>query len=301
MMAEQDGLRDWYRAFAGRMAANPDMGLVVMREAFEQFHTVAAEAPGVSFADEDAGGVPALWCIPSDGVADRVVLFFHGGGFVIGSPFSHRKLAAHLAAAAGVRVLAVDYRRTPHHPFPAQIDDAVTAYRWLLGRGIRPEHIATAGDSAGGNLATTVVLKLRDLGEPLPAAIAPLSPWYDMETKLPGLDANAATDAMVGRSLLQGLAVAFLGGASPRDPLANPLYADLSGLPPLFLSAGGHETLADNVTALAERAREAGVDVTVEITPGRQHVFQAAAGRHSDADASVAAIGAWLRKQLRLP
>lgn len=299
-MAQKDGLREWYQSFSDRVAANPDMGLDVMREAFEQIHTVAKEAPGVTYEDVDAGGVPALWCIPPGGASDRAVLYFHGGGFVIGSRFSHRKLGGHLANATGARVLVLDYRLAPEHPFPAQIDDAVAAYKWLLGQGIRPEHIATCGDSAGGNLATSVVLKLRDLGEPLPAAIAPLSPWYDMEAKLPGLETNAATDAIVQKPLLEALAGMFLGGASPSDPLTNPLYADPTGLPPMFLNAGGYETIGDNATTFADKAKNAGVDVTMAVTPERQHVFQFAAGNHTDADASIAAVGGWIRKHLGL-
>lgn len=297
----RDGLREWYQAFSERVAADPDMGLVVMREAFEQIHVTAAEAPGVSYADVDASGIPALWCIPEGAPADRAILFFHGGGFVIGSRFTHRKLGGHLARAAGVKVLVLEYRLAPEHPYPAQLEDGLTAYRWLGQQGITPAHIATSGDSAGGNLATSLVLKLRDLGEALPAAVAPLSPWYDMEGKLPGLEKQAATDAIVQRPLLEALAGMFLGETgSASDPLANPLYADPTGLPPMFLSAGGYETIGDNAETFATTASAAGVDVTMVTTPERQHVFQFAAGVHPDADASLAAVGGWLRTQLGL-
>lgn len=297
----QDGLRDWYRAFGERVAANPDMTLESMREAFEGIHHVGAEAPGVSYSDADADGVPILWAFPEGGAADRAVLYFHGGGFVFGSRYTHRKLAGHLARAAGVPVAVVEYRLAPEHQFPAQIEDARTAYRWLLGRGVEPGHIATSGDSAGGNLATSVVLRLRDGGDPLPAAIAPLSPWYDMEAKLPGLEERAATDAIVQRPMIEMLAGLFLGETGSRsDPLANPLYADPTGLPPMLFAVAGHETIADNSVNFAEAARAAGVDATVEETAGRQHVFQFAAGRHPDADASLTRVGAWLRSQLGL-
>jgi len=297
----QDGLRDWYEAFGKRAAANPDMTLEVMREAFEQIHTVGSEAPGVSYADDDADGVPVLWAIPAGGAQDRVILYFHGGGFVFGSRYSHRKLAAHLANAAGVSVAVVEYRLAPEHPFPTAVDDAQTVYRWLLGKNIQPQHMATCGDSAGGNLCTSVVLRLRDSGDPLPAAIAPISPWYDLEMKLSGLDERAATDAIVQRPMVDLLAGLYLGETGSRsDPLANPLHADPAGLPPMLFSVGGYETIADNAWTFAERAKAAGVDVTVEETPERQHVFQFASGRHPDADASLARIGAWLRAQLGL-
>ena len=297
----QDGLREWYEAFGKRAAANPDMTLEVIREAFEQIHQVGSEAPGVSYADDDANGVPVLWAIPAGGAQDRVILYFHGGGFVFGSRYSHRKLAAHLANAAGVPVAVVEYRLAPEHPFPACIDDAQTVYRWLLGKNIQPAHMATCGDSAGGNLCTSAVLRLRDSGDPLPAAIAPISPWYDLELKLSGLDERAATDAIVQRPMVDMLAGLYLGESGSRaDPLANPLHADPAGLPPMLFSVGGYETIADNAWTFAERAKAAGVDVTVEETPERQHVFQFASGRHPDADASLTRIGAWLRTQLGL-
>ena len=164
-----------------RLAANPEMDLPTLRAMLEELAVQAAEPTDVTYEEVDAGGRPALWCIPLGAATDRVILYTHGGGFVSNTMHSHRKLAGHLAKAAGVRSLVIDYRLAPEHPFPAQLDDAVAAYHWLLDQGIEADHIATAGDSAGGNLATSVVLKLRDDGVPLPAAIVALSPWYDME------------------------------------------------------------------------------------------------------------------------
>ena len=299
--APSDALRARFEAMTGRMAANPEMDLFAMRAMLEEVHLEASEPEGVTYAEVDAGGVPAMWCMPLDAAADRVIFYTHGGGFVTNTMHSHRKLVGHLAKAVGTRALVIDYRLAPENPFPAQLEDAVAAYRWLLAQeGVRPEHVATAGDSAGGNLATTLVLKLRDLGEPLPAAIVAFSPWYDMESK-GDFDTNAATDALVTRELAQGMATMFLGEAgSPTDPLANPLHADPTGLPPMFLSAGGAETLRDNAERFADKARAAGVDVTVEVTPGMQHVFPFMAGRAPEVDATFANVGAWLRPKLGL-
>ena len=290
-----------YGSWVERMAASPDMDLPTMRDLFDEWHLLTAEPTGVTYAEVDAGGVPAMWCIPEVCVADRVLLWAHGGGFVVGSMHTHRKVAGHLAKATGVRSLVIDYRRAPEHPFPAQLDDAVAAYRWLLSReGIDANHIATTGDSAGGNLCTSLVLKLRDLGEPLPAAILPMSPWYDMEGIGSTLDSRANVDALVQREILLGMAGMFLGESSPMDPLANPLYADLTGLPPMLIHVGDHETLLDDSLRMAERAKAAGVDCTVSVYPEMQHVFQFMAGKASEADRSIAEFAAWVRPKLGL-
>jgi epsilon-lactone hydrolase len=296
-----DELRTIYQSWADRMAAAPDMDVATLRDLFEEWHRPTAEPTGVTYEEVDAGGIPALWCIPLEAAADRVLLFTHGGGFVVGSIATHRKLAGHLAKAVGARALVLDYRLAPEHPFPAQLEDAVTAYRWLLGQGIEPGHIVTTGDSAGGNLAISTVLKLRDDGDPLPAAILPMSPWLDMEHLGKTLESNAHTDALVSRPVLEGMAGMFLGeSGDPTHPLANPLYADPTGLPPMYSCAGGHETLQDNAERFHEKARTAGVDATLEIVPEMQHVYTFSAGRAPEADATIAAMAAWVRPRLGL-
>lgn len=294
-------LTELYRDWSARMAAEPEMGLPALRDLFEEWHQPTVEPEGVTYAETDANGVPVLWCIPVDAQADRVVLYSHGGGFVVGSRHTHRKIAGHLAKAIGARALVVDYRRAPEHPFPAQLEDCVTAYRWLLDQGIAHDHVVTCGDSAGGNLAISVALKLRDDGDPLPAGLIPMSPWLDMEHKGETLDTNAATDALVQRPILEAMSAMFLGSnGSAIDPLANPLYADPSGLPPIYLTAGGAETLLDNAQRFAAKAREAGVDVTLDEVPEMQHVFAFLAGRAPEADSSIADIASWARPRLGL-
>lgn len=260
-----------------------------------------SEPTGVSYEDVDAGGVPAIWCLPDGAAEDRVVLYTHGGGFVTNTAQSHRKLAGHIAKATGVRALVLDYRLAPEHPFPAQLDDGVAAYKWLLDQGIKAEHIATAGDSAGGNLATSIVLKLRDDGLPLPAAVVGFSPWHDMEHKGSTLETNAATDAFVQKPVLEGMSAMYLGeNGSPSDPLANPLHADLAGFPPVFLTAGNRETLQNDAERFAERASAAGVDVTLDVVDGMQHIFPVMAGHAPEADIVIGNLATWLRPKVGL-
>lgn len=294
-------LADIYADWLERMTADPEMQLPAMRDLFEEWHLVTVEPTEVTYEEVDADGVPSVWCIPRDCAADRVVLFTHGGGFVVGSRHTHRKVAGHLAKAIGCRALVVDYRRAPEHPYPAQLDDSVRAYRWLLAQGIEPGHIATAGDSAGGNLAISVLLKLREDGDPLPAASLPMSPWLDMEHKGETLESNAATDALVQRSVLEGMSAAFLGAdGSATDPLANPLYADPTGLPPIFMNAGGAESLLDNAQRFEAIAKRAGVEVRLDVAEGMQHVYPFLAGRAPEGDKAVNDMADWVRPKLGL-
>lgn len=297
---ESQHLRTIFSEWTERMAADPEMDLTSVREMFETGHLATAEPEGVTYAEVDAGGVPALWCTPEDCATDRVVLYCHGGGYMVGSMHLSRKIAGHIAKAAGVRALVFDYRLAPEHPHPAPVEDAATVYRWLLSEGIQPDHIATCGDSAGGGLCTAMVLKLRDDGDPLPAALMPLSPWYDMEMTGESLDSNAPTDALVNRGLVEVMSATFLGDSSPTDPLANPLLADLTGLPPVLIHVSSTEALVDDTRRFAAKAEESGVDVTVEAVPDMQHVYPYMAGRAPEADRAVERMAEWVRPKLGL-
>jgi len=247
-----------------------------------------------------AGGVPAEWIDPPGGATDRVVLYLHGGGYVAGSIDSHRNLTGHLAVAMGCRVLALDYRLAPEHPHPAPVEDAVAAYGWLLDQGVAPAHVLVAGDSAGGGLTMATLLLARDRGLPLPAAAVPISPMVDMEALGESMTTRAAADPMVNRAMTLEIVQLFLGDGDRRDPYAAPLHADLTGLPPLFIQVGDAEVLLDDSTRLAARAREAGVDVTLDVWPEMVHVFQASAGYVPEADRAVAAIAVFGRRHLGL-
>jgi epsilon-lactone hydrolase len=267
----------------------------------ERWGDLTAEPRGVDYIETDANGVPAMWLVPKGCAEDRVLLCMHGGGFVGGSMYSHRKLFGHLAKAAGVRALVFDYRLTPQHTHPAQVDDAIAAYRFLLGQGITADHMTFTGDSSGGGLAVTTQLRARELGLPLPAAAMPFSPWFDMELTGASYESNRDKDAFFYEEVVQGLVDMFLGeGGNPRDPLANAFYADLSGLPRIYIQVGGEETLLDDSRRFAELAGNAGVDVRLEIFPEQQHTFQMAAGRAPEADEAIRNLAEWVRPKLGL-
>src|SRR5262245_7576771 len=268
----------------------------------EAWGDLTAEPRRVGYLETDAGGVPAMWLVPGGCAEDRVLLCMHGGGFVGGSIYSHRKLFGHLAKAAGVRGLVFDYRLAPGAVHPAQVDDATDVYGWLLERGIDAGRVAFTGDSSGGGLAVTAQLRARERGLPPPAAAMPFSPWFDMELLGGSYESNRERDAFFYREVVQGLVEMFLGQAgSPRDPLANPFYADLAGLAPLYIQVGGDETLLDDARRFAERAREAGVEVRLDVFPGQQHTFQMAAGRAPEADDAIRKQAEWVRPKLGLP
>lgn len=294
---EADHLRALYQDWSDRMAADPQMSLPMMRSLFEEWHQPTLEPEGVSYKNDTVAGVAALWAYPSDANTKKVLLFTHGGGFAVGSSASHRKLAGHMAKALGATAIVIDYRRAPEHPFPAQLEDATAVYKELLRRGFAAGDITTIGDSAGGNLAVSIVLKLRDDKLPLPGHVISLSPWLDMEHKGQTLVTNEATDPLVKKPILEAMSAMFLGEkGSAKNPLANPLYADYKGFPRLYINAGSVETLRDNAERLHERALAAGVDSTLSVVEGMQHVFPFLAGRAAEADQEIQRIARWYRQ-----
>lgn len=267
----------------------------------ESWGNLTAEPREVDYIETDAAGVPAIWATPKRSVDDRVLLCMHGGGFMSGSMYSHRKMFGHLAKAAGVRALVFDYRLAPTHIHPAQLDDATTVYRWLLDQGIGSNHIAFTGDSSGGGLCITTQLRAREWGLPLPAAVMPFSPWVDMEVTGESYDTNRDREPFFYQESVRQVAGMFLGETGdPRDPLANPLYADLSGLGPIYIQVGGDETLLDDARRLDEHARKAGVEVRLDVFPDMLHTFQMAAGRAPEADDAIRRMAAWVRPALGL-
>ncbi|SFV24925.1 alpha/beta hydrolase [Micrococcus terreus] len=293
----QDALRDLYADWSAIMAENPQMSMRLFRAVFDEWHQPTVEPEDVTYREDTVGGVPGIWCLPAGGDASQVLLYTHGGGFSVGSASSHRKLAAHVAKALGVVSFVLDYRRAPEHPHPAQVEDGVAVFDALLESGIKPENITTIGDSAGGNLAIAIALALKEQGKPAPGQVIAFSPWVDMENKGETLHTNAATDALITPELLEGMIAGVLGGAvDPKTPLANPLYADFSGFPRLYLTAGSVEALVDNAQRLEGLARRAGVDVTLNVAEGQQHVFPFLAGRSEVADQELFRIADWYRQ-----
>jgi acetyl esterase/lipase len=268
-----------------------------MRAGMEAATTAMPPPEDVRFEPVVAGGVPAEWARAPGAVDDRALLYLHGGGYVVGSIRTHRQLVAGISRASGAAVLSLDYRLAPEHPCPAAIEDASAAFRWLLDQGLRPPRLAIGGDSAGGGLTVAALVALRDAGTPLPAAGVCLSPWTDLSMSGASMKSKAAADPLVQSEGILRMATAYLGGRDARSPLASPLFADLQSLPPLLIQVGTAETLLDDSTRLAERARAAGVDVTLETWSDMIHVFQAFAFILPEAREAIDKIGAFLRER----
>ena len=306
MASEQSrALSDHYRRSNAVAAMNPPLSLAQMRDLDEHWGDVTAEPGGVNYVEVEAAGVRALWAEPHGATTDRVLLCLHGGGFIGGSIYTHRKMFAHLAKSVGARALSVDYRRTPEYRYPAPHDDAATAYYWLLDTaGISARHIAFVGDSAGAGLAVATALRARAEGRPLPVALMMLSPWVDLAATAPSLVANRDSDVLFGGPTpMNGEALVSMlvpTGIDRKDPLVSPLYADLSDLPSAYVQVGGAEMLLDDARCFAERARAAGVKVELDVFEDQQHTFQMMAGRAPEADEAIARLSAWVRPHLGL-
>jgi len=245
----------------------------------------------------NAGGVMADLITTPDSEEDRHILFLHGGAFIIGSPSLYRHLTWRIAAAARARVVAVDYRLAPEHPFPAALDDAFTAYNWLLDDGADPSRIVVMGDSAGGGLLFSLMLKLRDESCRLPGAAVALSPWTDLALTGASLKLNGGADPMLRTDYPPLFVNDYLAGADPRTPYASPLYGDPAGLPPTLIQVGSDEVLRDDAVRMAERMRAAACEVELEIWPRMPHVWHAFVPFVPEARQAIGRIGAFVRQR----
>jgi monoterpene epsilon-lactone hydrolase len=277
---------------------NRDTSVAQMRSDWDA--AFGGSAVPVTCERVSAAGVDGEWISPANAPEDKAVLYFHGGGFRIGSVDSHRGLLAQIALASGCRVLAVNYRLAPEHLFPAARDDALAAYAWMLGRGLEPANIAFAGDSAGGNLVLAAMLALRKRALPLPVAGVLMSPWTDLAATGASYVNRAEADPIHQRPMIVALARNYLGDHDPRDPLASPLYADLEGLPPLLIQVGDRETVLDDSVMFADKARAAGVDVELEVWDGMIHVFQIFGAELPEAHQAIAEIAGFLNRHLHI-
>lgn len=250
------------------------------------------------FEKVEIAGVPAEWFRRDDAAQGPVILYLHGGGYGLGSIETHRDLVARICRASRASALALDYRLAPEHKFPAQLEDALCAYQWLLDENIDPSRIVIAGDSAGGCLTFSTLLKLRDVGHPLPAAGVALSPWIDPEMQGTTLDVNERYD-YIGRRVLHQYVKRWIDPTQLQNPLAAPLHADLSGLPPLLIQVGSAEVLLDDSRRIAERAKAAGVDVTLRVWEDMIHVWHLFAFMAPQGVAAIEEIGAFIREHVR--
>ncbi len=248
------------------------------------------------FEQVGAGGVSAEW-ISTPGVSeDRVVMYLHGGGYMIGSMRTHRSPLSYLSRVSDARVLGVNYRLAPEHPFPAAVEDSVAAYRWLLAEGVSPSRIVIGGDSCGGGLTIATLVALKYFGDPLPAGGISHSGWTDLAHTGESFATKAEADPLIDKEMLEGMASAYLGDRPRTTPLASPYYADLRGLPPLLVQVGTAEVLLDDSIRLADRAREAGVDVTLTVWDDMPHVWQAFASFLPEAREALEECGEFVKE-----
>lgn len=252
----------------------------------------------VTVSSVSPGGVPALQIDTPRARDGRCILYLHGGAYAYGTPHIYLDLMSRIANAAEARVLGIDYRLAPEHPYPAAVDDAVGAYRWMLTNGADPRRIAIMGDSAGGGLTFAALLRLRDEGVPLPAAAVGLSPWTDLSLSGATIRSNAKADPMLNPDHVRFWADGYLGGADPRTPYASPLFGDPTGLPPALIQVGDDEILRDDAARLADRMRTAGCAVELEVWPRVPHVWHVYARFLREARQAIARIGKFIGQRM---
>ena len=270
------------------------------RAGFEQFAAMFQVAKDVKIDNVDVNGVSAVWISTPEAVEENVVLYFHGGGYVFGSINTHKEFMSRISRVSNSRVLLIDYRRAPENPFPAALEDAITAYKWLIdSEGIKPENLIIGGESAGGGLTLATLLKLRDTGIPLPAAALLLSPWADLDMTGETIRTKARVDPLANPSDLFFLASLYVGEDDPKNPYISPLYGDLKGLSPMIIQVGSSEILLSDAERIAERAKAADVDVILDIWEDMIHMFQMFALWSPEGQKATEKLGKFIQKHLR--
>jgi acetyl esterase/lipase len=252
--------------------------------------------PGVEVRLVAEGEIKGEWIIPEGAPERPLILYLHGGAWVLGWFPVHRRMVANLCLASGLRAFAVDYRVAPEHTFPAALDDCVAAYRWLVGNNIPPREIVIAGDSAGGNLTLTTMMSLRDAGDPMPVLGVCISPSTDLEGT--GETFRTKKDPVLTPEFVLGMRRLYAAGCDLKAPMLSPLFGALRGLPPLLVHAGGEEMLLSDSTRLADAARSAGVDVSLVVWPGMWHVWHLMAPMLPEARQAIAGIAEFIRQRL---
>jgi monoterpene epsilon-lactone hydrolase len=282
------------------LSAKPrPIGWVERRQRLDEVGSVWPAATDVKLEPVDLGAVPGEWSSVAGSDASRVLMFFHGGGYCSGSIRSHRRLVTEAGRSAGIRTLAVGYRLAPEHPFPAAMDDALTAWHFLRQQGIAARHIAIGGDSAGGGLAVALNNRLRDADEELPGCVWLVSPWTDLTMSGSTLITKDNVDPIIHKGYLGELADAYVPpGMGRKDPRVSPLYADLRGLPPMLVQVGSAETLLEDATRFAAAAGAADVSVTLEIWPHMIHAWPMWNAGLKAGRSALAHAGAFMRAHL---
>lgn len=279
-----------------REKAAPPHAPLVVEQRRKDMETVAFQVKGdIEVETLMLAGRDAEW-LRAPGIRDgRAILYLHGGGYVVGSPHTHRSLAGEVSRAAQAAVLLIDYRLAPEHPFPAAVEDGVAAFRWLLAQGFAATETAIAGDSAGGGLAVATLMSARDQGVPMPGAAVCISPWSDMTCSNASYQTRADADPIVSSGGITQMAELYLQGADPTNPLASPNLGDLRGLPPLLIHVGRDEILLDDAIQLDGKAKTAGVDSTLEVWDAMIHVWHAFHPMLPEGKAGIERVGEFLR------
>ncbi|MEO0881104.1 MAG: alpha/beta hydrolase [Pseudomonadota bacterium] len=294
-MADSQTEMDMVLAMLAQMneAFGDDPSIETMRDGYAAAGQATPMADGATSEEVELGGVPGLKITPAETVSDRTLLYFHGGGYLIGSPLSHRSMVSEIATKLKATAYSMDYRLAPEAPYPAAPTDGLASYRALLESGLDPANILISGDSAGGGLTMATALKIREAGLAMPAALLPISPWVNMACDGWAFSIMEGRDPMITQEGLSEMAATYLNGGDAADPIASPIHADLSGLPPTLIQVGSEEALLSDSTTLAERAGAAKVDVTLEIWPGMIHVFHFFHPMLSDAHRAMERMAAW--------
>jgi epsilon-lactone hydrolase len=283
----QLGFRFSNRRFAGLDVVKERRNMEIVAKMFRLSASLQVSAV-------TANGVPAEWIAPVGLATERVAFYVHGGGFYSGSLAGARSVAGNIALTGKARVLTIDYRLAPEHPFPAALDDTRTAYEWLLASGVSPDAIVLVGDSAGGTLVLALLVQLRDQGKPLPRGAVCLSPATDLTLSGPTWTLNARNDLLLDSEKIRAAIDLYLHGTDPRIPLASPLFADLSALPPLLILVGSDERLLSDASRLAAKAQAAGVTVTLEVWDRMQHGWHITAAFLPEGRQAIARIGEFI-------
>jgi epsilon-lactone hydrolase len=288
----------WLLAAANRRGA--PLSIDEQRSSFEEFFRAVPIAEGCVVRAIGSPGPAGETIAPKGAAASCALLYFHGGGFFFGSLQSHRHLVSRLAAAAGVTAVSIDYRLAPEHPFPAALDDALAAYRWLLGQGFPASGIVLTGDSAGGNLAAAAVLKIRDVGLPTPGGLCLISAWLDLTLSGDSYEIKASQDPILSRDSMREVVPLYLGKVDGRNPYASPLTADLSGFPPLMMQVGADEVLLSESMAFAQKAALRGVNVRLHVWPEMIHDWPLFHSVLPQGTRAIAEAGLWIADTLSL-
>lgn len=290
--------RHWFKGRHTAEVITPMTDIRPLREAVRKGAARAKLPPGVRITPLEAGPVTGEWHLPAGAPTDRMILYCHGSGFVMGSARDHRSIVANLAAGCGLRTLAFDYSLAPEHPFPAAVEEAEALYVWLLEQGWTPENLVVAGDSAGACIALGALLKLKDRGFAMPRAMAAVSPCTDLTRSGASHVRNRLLDPVTPPGANETYMNWYLGGKDPRQPYASPLFGDLAGLPPLLIFAGSLETLLDDAVALTERVKEAGGMATLRVGEGLFHCYPLLAPLFPEASAAHRELCGFIRAQL---